>query len=913
MSWCARGDRGTTGPRRSALLVVAALALAGEAAALNQPDQFCIGDPCVIASPKAADPDITLDFGTRAVVLQSTLELLPLADGSIGSLTIQAGRFSIVGNGQLKGSSSSKQAGKVTINVVTDIQIDDTLASGAVRLSGQNGGTLTLTTTSGSVSGAGRFVLFGDGTQASGGTLAINSAAAVTLTGQLDIGGGPQGNGGELDINAGGNVSVTNQIDLAAGTGGVLDLSAGGSLTLGAIDLFANGDVGDAGQAFIDAGGDVDFLGVFDGRGSDAGENCGDGADVDVSAGGDITIAAEWHMQGRGLDCTGGMLALDGARVFVQSLMDLSGTGTEGYGGDFDIFGGTLVRITGDIALDGGQGGGGDFSFPCGGDIEILADIGAQGRTGASPGGSSSDVTASRLTIARHIDTSGGGTAVAGSDLTLTACDLITQFGADIRSTGSKGSVLVIARDTLTLRGRFAASAVGGITLRYTSKVDPPDTTGTIFSPQPTRVVDPTLIPCRLCDTNADCTDNNDCTDDACDHFTACLHTQRTGPCEDGVACTSDDTCVDGVCVGGPRESCDDGTSCTVDGCFPPQGCLHIPVPGMCDDGDACTVGDSCSGGACVGSPIDCDDSDPCTDDPCSGGVCTGHPFNTAPCADADLCTGNDRCSNGTCVAGPPIDCDDHDACTVDSCEPDTGCVRTPIVGCVDSDHDGKPDHLDECTTLAWTAQPATPPNQNPLKFALVLSRLAAPHMARTMLVKGLFNVDPSSPLPLDPTTNGAHVHLADAAGPLIDVSLPAGAGCAATDGWTTYPAGASTTWQYRNDSGALPPGCAPGSARGIELVQIKDRRASLKAALQFKIKARNAPLLHLPTAPLTRLQVTLALAAQPAPGAASPQARAGQCAEALFTGDPIPSNAKPYCRSKVREAVLAGLRCKGR
>src|SRR5262249_4540850 len=139
-----------------ALLALAVGVARRPAAALNDPNQFCTGDPCVISSPKSANPGITLDFGTRTVKLQSALTVLPQTNGAIGSLTIKAGSFSIVGIGQIKAFSTTKPAGALAINAVNNIQIDDTVSSGAIRMSGVSGGTLTLTTTSGSVTGAGR-------------------------------------------------------------------------------------------------------------------------------------------------------------------------------------------------------------------------------------------------------------------------------------------------------------------------------------------------------------------------------------------------------------------------------------------------------------------------------------------------------------------------------------------------------------------------------------------------------------------------------------------------------------------------------------------------------------------------------------------------------------------------------------
>ena len=81
-----RGDRRVL--RSVGFLVLLATCAARPAAALSAPNQFCLGNPCVIVSPKDVDPGAVLDFGTRAVVLQSTLNLLPLPSGAIGSVTM---------------------------------------------------------------------------------------------------------------------------------------------------------------------------------------------------------------------------------------------------------------------------------------------------------------------------------------------------------------------------------------------------------------------------------------------------------------------------------------------------------------------------------------------------------------------------------------------------------------------------------------------------------------------------------------------------------------------------------------------------------------------------------------------------------------------------------------------------------
>jgi hypothetical protein len=56
------------------------------------------------------------------------------------------------------------------------------------------------------------------------------------------------------------------------------------------------------------------------------------------------------------------------------------------------------------------------------------------------------------------------------------------------------------------------------------------------------------------------CADDDQCTRDKCDAALGCVHSRRTGDCDDGVACTTNDRCVQGVCVGEP--DCPDGTLC---------------------------------------------------------------------------------------------------------------------------------------------------------------------------------------------------------------------------------------------------------------------------------------------------------------------------------------------------------------
>ncbi|MFQ5478157.1 MAG: hypothetical protein ACE5E4_06030 [Candidatus Binatia bacterium] len=181
------------------------------------------------------------------------------------------------------------------------------------------------------------------------------------------------------------------------------------------------------------------------------------------------------------------------------------------------------------------------------------------------------------------------------------------------------------------------------------------------------------------------CDDGNVCTDDSCDPGTGCLNLANTAGCDDGNACSTNDSCSAGLCVGGPPLDCNDGNGCTADSCDAIVGCLNENVAVACDDGDACTTNDGCSGGSCVGgAPPNCDDGNVCTDDSCDVQLGCVNVNNLASCDDGSACTTNDACAAGLCIGGPPPNCDDGNVCTDDSCVAATGCLNTANVAVCD-------------------------------------------------------------------------------------------------------------------------------------------------------------------------------------------------------------------------------------
>jgi len=208
------------------------------------------------------------------------------------------------------------------------------------------------------------------------------------------------------------------------------------------------------------------------------------------------------------------------------------------------------------------------------------------------------------------------------------------------------------------------------------------------------------------------CDDHNACTADACENGQCTFKPTPGAPCSDGSSCTTDDTCnADGRCVGTPV-ICNDQNPCTKDACENGQ-CVFTPTPGApCDDGNACTSDDKCvptaaGGPVCEGTPRSCDDQNPCTKDSCdpATGECVHEAVPGATCDDGDACTQGDTCvqiaGNGVICEGTPVNCDDGNQCTRDFCDPATGlCRHDPLTGATCDDGNACT-HDDTCVQIA--------------------------------------------------------------------------------------------------------------------------------------------------------------------------------------------------------------------
>jgi len=153
-----------------------------------------------------------------------------------------------------------------------------------------------------------------------------------------------------------------------------------------------------------------------------------------------------------------------------------------------------------------------------------------------------------------------------------------------------------------------------------------------------------------------------DCVNGVCDpRDGSCVDCLVDDHCDDGLFCNGAETCdtTATTCVSG-TPPCADGEVCVEDAdtcavsCMSDEECV--------DDGNVCTI-ESCTGGACLTTPRDCDD----------GLFCTGAAFCDSADASAD--------ENGCVSPGDPCPleepCDEvQDACVMgDPCTSDDDCL----------------------------------------------------------------------------------------------------------------------------------------------------------------------------------------------------------------------------------------------
>jgi hypothetical protein len=151
----------------------------------------------------------------------------------------------------------------------------------------------------------------------------------------------------------------------------------------------------------------------------------------------------------------------------------------------------------------------------------------------------------------------------------------------------------------------------------------------------------------------------------SCNGTVSCAESYPSGTnCDDKQACTYDDKCDGKGGCGGTVLSCVNGPApCgVVRACNGSASCTESYPSGTdCGDGDLCTFGDHCNGsGACVGTAVSCVSGPvPCgVIRTCNGSAsCTESYPSGSDCGDGDLCTFGDHCNGSGACVGSAVSC----------------------------------------------------------------------------------------------------------------------------------------------------------------------------------------------------------------------------------------------------------------
>ena len=660
------------------------------------------------------------------------------------------------------------RGGLITITAAGNVTIGGDVKTNNVTSDG-NGGTVRITTT--------------------GGNIVTNSGSTLGAKG-----GGGYASGGSMYLDASGKVDVANSIDVSGGEigAGLVDVTAQQEVILRGVNGDGSGG-GDGGSVDIRAGTFVQLLDHMTLRALSQG--AGGGAAYVIASFGDITISGNILGDGASPDGVGANHLFDAAgSITVSSGVTIStrGNGQEGDGGDISLSAGRNITMAGSFDASGGDSGGGDVSIEARGTVTISGAIDATGRVKLADGGSISvlagDNAVGSVTVSALLDAGGGGcegTPIScgeGGSVEIEGCGVTVASTGSVqaRAGGGKGTITLTSHEAMVVNGPLnvlkqnAAGTDGTVTLVHrTSQFSG---SGTI-SPAPAHsekvactaagqtnclTICPTCgngmveypetcdggnaVSCDGCSLycrTESCSDGNACTTDQCSPTIGCGFSQRQNgsSCPDGLVCNGDETCQGGACTAGTNAAsgtscsdsslcttsdqcngmgscvgtvvnCEDGNVCTTNGCNPATGCTTTNNTLPCNDSNACTTSDTCSGGSCAGGPPpNCNDSNVCTDDGCNPASGCTHTDNTAPCSDGFFCNGTDTCFGGTCNqhTGDPCtggaacnttcnesadDCltpagggctDDGNACTADQCDGAGTCSHTPI-SCDDAD-----------------------------------------------------------------------------------------------------------------------------------------------------------------------------------------------------------------------------------
>jgi hypothetical protein len=545
---------------------------------------------CSVTKVLQVGDGCTLDFGAREVTITGTLDI------NSGVVTIVAASLTIAPGGLIDGrgnqaTPAGSAGGMISIQVSGSVSIEKTgSTAGRIDVSGlTNAGTIAINA-DGSVSVAGKLNADQLGRMGDGGNIRITAGTDIVsaLNSVISATGGDQAGGGEVDLTAGSKVMLGDAVSVAGGCGGTVNVSAGDTMTMQAVNNTATGDGGVGGCVDLTAGTAAQLLDKVDTSGSPSSTSAGAGSGGAVcieAQFGNLTVARSLLAEGAAPDGGGGEIDLAAqGTITVQPRATISarGNGGQGCGGILSVTPNLGLSSAALLDASGGAAGG-EIDICAGTDATLSGGLDVSGRsTGSSGGQANVDAGVNgpgTLLVQSAIDASGGACDATngcgqGGCTALSACDLtVTPAGSVLAAAPQAGANDLMAREQLTILGKVNAAKTtssgidGTNTLEFPSRKSPivsspvtPPAAMTAWDTCTATATSDCLMPCPVCGDGVvefpETCDNNVGTPLGCDGCSA-------------------------LCQ---LENCDDGSVCTLDSCDPLLGCLHVPAPSPCTE-----------------------------------------------------------------------------------------------------------------------------------------------------------------------------------------------------------------------------------------------------------------------------------------------------------------------------------------
>ena len=682
-------------PRILGLLALAASLSRGVPAAATTANQVCSGDPCVLSKVVNLTPGSVLDFGNRVLRMTPSGGLVA-GDGD--SVIISARGVTMEPGAIIRGPLFPSVGASVRIETTEDILVQRSAASRArIDVHGQTRGGVIALVADRNIDLGGDLRADGTLAEAIGGSVDVDAAGSVTMTGEINVSGGLgiDGSGGAVSLHAGGAL-IAAAIDASSGSGdGSIELTADGALSsTGALSVAGNAAGGGGGEVTLDSSGDITVSGRIAAQGG-AGSLADDGlgGSVDISSDGNVRVLERIEAFAGGPAGDAGFVTITaGAVLTIGQAISVHGPGAEAGGGFIDLVAaGGVLTLDGLLDVHGFSAG--SVTGSAGSELRARGEINADGQTGEidlSTISISGTQVPGPVTVSGNLHARGPAGGLSGT-IGLQGCDVTVDATGRLATAGSGAINRLRSSRQMTVAGQVTAGPPG--TNRFEFRNDPGlvpiIAPGAVVQPPPALVASASLLPCRaptpavcgnaMTESGESCDDGNTTACDGCSAVCAqescgnamveCAEGCDDGNVTDGDGCDANCTvtaCGNGRVTG--TEQCDDGNTNAGDGCDAscqieaPAGCGNgMTEPGEdCDDGntndcDGCSH--LCLTEGCGNNRVECDEvCDEGNAANCDGDGCAADCRTREVCGDGTVQC-QEQCDAGASNSLPGVGC----------------------------------------------------------------------------------------------------------------------------------------------------------------------------------------------------------------------------------------------------------------